>query len=121
MPPRSATALARVRKLCLSFPETSERPSHAAPTFFFRAKHAFVMFLDNHHDDGRLAVWIAAAPGVQSAMVEAEPELYFVPPYVGPSGWLGIRLDRKVEWPQVAGLLEQAYLHRSAGKARRKK
>jgi hypothetical protein len=114
VPARPATTLARLRKVCLSFPETSERPSHGAPTFFVRKKHAFVMFLDNHHGDGRLAVWCAASPGIQAALVEAEPERYFVPPYVGPSGWLGVRLDRDVPWKQVAGLVEQAYLERTA-------
>jgi len=119
MPPRSATALARVRKVCLSFPDTSERPSHGAPTFFWKEKHAFVMFLDNHHGDGRLAIWCAAAPGAQAALVETEPEHYFVPPYVGPSGWLGVRLDRAVAWDQVGGLVEQAYLERVAKKGKR--
>jgi hypothetical protein len=109
-----------VRKVCLSFPDTSERPSHGAPTFFVKGKHAFVMFLDNHHGDGRLAIWCAAAPGTQAALVEAEPEHYFVPPYVGPSGWLGVRLDRGVGWNQVAALLEQAYLERAAAKRRKR-
>jgi hypothetical protein len=68
------------------------------------------MFLDNHHGDGRLAIWIAAPPGVQAMLVEAEPAHHFVPPYVGPSGWLGVRLDRRVAWKQIAALIEQAYL-----------
>lgn len=114
-----AAALTRLRKVCLSFADTSERPSHGAPTFFVREKHAFVMFLDDHHGDGRLAIWCAASPGTQAALVEAEPEHYFVPPYVGPSGWLGVRLDRKVGWKQIAGLVEQAYLER-ASKTNRK-
>ena len=109
-----AAALARLRKVCLSFEDASLRPSHGAPTFFVRGKHAFVMFLDNHHGDGRLAIWCAAAPGIQGALVDAEPEHYFVPPYVGPSGWLGVRLDRGVDWKQVAELCEQAYLERTA-------
>jgi hypothetical protein len=113
VPSRPAAALARVRKVCLSFEGTSERPSHGAPTFFVQGKRAFLMFLNDHHGDGRLAIWCAAGPGTQAALVEAEPEHYFVPPYVGPSGWLGVRLDRSVAWPQVAGLIEQAYFERA--------
>jgi hypothetical protein len=119
MATRSPSPLARVRALCLSFPEASERASHGAPTFFVRDKRAFVMYLDNHHDDGRLALWCAAPPGVQAMLVEAEPDHYFVPPYVGPGGWIGVRLDRKVAWAQVAAIVEQAYQTRAPGKPRR--
>jgi hypothetical protein len=112
--PRTKTSpLERVRALCLSFPAASERASHGAPTFFVRGKRAFVMFHDNHHGDGRLAIWCAAPPGVQAMLVEAEPEHYFVPAYVGPQGWIGVRLDRRVRWQQVAALIEQGYLLRS--------
>jgi hypothetical protein len=108
MPARSA--LDRVRELSLSFPETSERPSHGQPTFFIREKKSFVMYLDNHHDDGRLALWCAAPEGMQHALVEAAPEHYFVPPYVGHRGWLGVRLDRDLDWDEIAGVIEDAYL-----------
>lgn len=107
---RADTALKRIREVCLSLPETSERPSHGAPTFFIRDKRSFVMFLDNHHQDGRLAIWCAAPAGVQQALVHAAPEHYFVPPYVGHRGWLGVRLDRKLEWNEIAGAVEDAYL-----------
>lgn len=66
-------ALARIRKICLSLPETSERLSHGAPTFFIRRKRAFVMFHDNHHGDGRLAIWCAAPHDVQRMLVEGAP------------------------------------------------
>jgi hypothetical protein len=102
--------LRRIRDLCLSLPETSERLSHGAPTFFIRDKRAFAMFLDDHHQDGRLAIWCAAPAGTQEALVHAAPEHYFVPPYVGHRGWLGVRLDRKLEWNEIAGALEDAYL-----------
>ena len=113
----AAAPLARVRQICLSFPETSERLSHGAPTFFIRAKHSFVMYLDDHHGDGRLALWCSSPPGAQAMLVDGEPDHYFIPPYVGPSGWVGVRLDRigrKLGWPEVAGIIEQAYLHRSS-------
>ena len=101
--------LERVRALCLSFPETTERLSHGQPTWFVRGKKTFVMYLDNHHDDGRLALWCAAADGMQPALVDGEPEHYFVPPYVGHRGWIGVRLDRDLGWNEIAGAIEEAY------------
>ncbi|MET0693824.1 MAG: MmcQ/YjbR family DNA-binding protein [Propionibacteriaceae bacterium] len=84
--------LGAVRQACLALPEVSERPSHGGPAFFIRAKSCFVMFLDNHHEDGRLAIWCAAPEGVQAEMIETEPERFFRPPYVGHRGWLGVHL-----------------------------
>jgi hypothetical protein len=104
-----ARALAHVRRKCLSLPETSERPSHGAPTFFVRAKVSFVTFHDDHHGDGRLAIWCAAPDGAQSLLTEAAPETYFVPPYVGIRGWLGVRLDGSIDESEVDGLIEDAY------------
>ena len=75
--------LARVRRLCLAFPETSERLSHGSPAFFVGDKKNFVSFLDNHHDDGRLALWCAAPLGMQETLVAADPERFGwrQPPY----------------------------------------
>ena len=101
--------LERIRALCLALPETNERPSHGAPTFFIRDKKTFVMFLDDHHGDGRLAIWCAAPPGVQALMVDEDPVRFFVPPYVGHRGWLGVRLDIDVDWDEVAGIVEDAF------------
>jgi hypothetical protein len=67
------------------------------------------MVLTDHHGDGRFAIWCAAPAGLQQALVEADPELYFVPPYVGHRGWLGVRLDRGLEDEALAGILEDAY------------
>jgi hypothetical protein len=101
--------LARVRELCLALPETTERPSHGAPTFFVRGKRAFLMVLTDHHGDGRFAVWCAAPDGLQATLVEADPERFFVPPYVGHRGWLGFRLDRGFTGDELAGIVEDAY------------
>ncbi len=101
--------LASIREICLAFPETSERLSHGAPTFFVRGKRAFVMVLTDHHADGRFAIWCAAPAGIQGTLVEADPERYFVPPYVGHRGWLGVRLDRGIAWDELAGIAEDAY------------
>jgi hypothetical protein len=116
----SAGALERVREACLALPETSERPSHGAPAFFIRGTRAFVTFMDDHHGDGRLAIWCAAPEGMQEALVEASPEHYFVPPYVGPRGWLGVRLDRGLAWPAVREAIEAAYAFRRPPARRRR-
>ena len=102
--------LERVRELCLALPETNERPSHGSPCWFIRDKRCFVMYLDDHHGDGRLALWCAAAQGMQRALVDSAPEHYFVPPYVGHRGWLGVRLDRDLAWDDIAGAIEDAWL-----------
>src|ERR671925_145098 len=101
--------LERLREICLALPETSERLSHGAPTFFVRGKRAFLMVLTNHHGDGRFAIWCAAPDGMQRLLVEAEPERFFVPPYVGHRGWLGVRLDCGLDWNELAGIAEDAY------------
>jgi hypothetical protein len=101
--------LTRIRDLCLALPETSERLSHGAPTFFIQGKRAFLRVLDNFHGDGRFAAWCAAPEGVQNMLVEADPERFFVPPYVGHRGWLGVRLDRGLDWDELAGIVEDAY------------
>jgi hypothetical protein len=85
--------LERVRKICFSLPETTERLSHGEPTFFVRKK-VFVMFADNHHNDGHVAVWLPAPPGMQEVLIESSPETFFKPPYVGVRGWVGIELDK---------------------------
>jgi hypothetical protein len=116
-PPRidDGTALERVRALCAALPGAVERESHGAPAFFAGGKRSFVMFMDNHHHDGRLAIWCPADAGVQAALVDADPERYFVPPYVGHRGWIGVRLDRGLDWGEVAGVIEDA--HEAAGGA----
>ena len=102
-------ALAKVREIALALPETTERLSHSAPSFFIRDKKTFVNFWDDHHGDGRLALWVAAPPGVQAQLAEQEPDRFFVPPYVGHRGWLGVRLDVDVDWGEVAGIIEDSY------------
>lgn len=100
--------LREVRAICLALPEVTERLSHGSPTWF-AGKKTMVMYLDDHHDDGRLALWVAAPPGVQRDMVEQEPDRFFVPPYVGHRGWLGVRLDRSPDWDEMADIVEDAY------------
>ena len=85
--------LPRVRTLALALPETSERLSHGEPTFFV-GKKVFVMFANNHHDDGRIAVWLPVPAAAQAALIASDPTISFMPPYVGHRGWVGIELDR---------------------------
>jgi hypothetical protein len=99
--------LERLRTICLALPETSERLSQGEPTWF-AGKKTFVMYADHHHDD-RLAFWCAAPPGAQEVLAGAEPGRFFLPPYVGTRGWLGVYLDVPVDWPQVESLVLDAY------------
>ena len=85
--------LKRVRRICMALPGTTEKLSHGEPTFLVR-KRVYTMFANNHHRDGHIAVWIPAAPGVQAALIQTDPDAYFKPPYVGGAGWVGIELDR---------------------------
>ncbi len=100
--------LAFVREVCTALPDVTERPSHGAPTWF-RKRKTFVMFHDDHHGDGRVALWCAAPPGEQEALTSSDPEHYFVPPYVGHRGWVGVRLDRGLSDDEVREACEEAY------------
>jgi hypothetical protein len=104
----SGDPIERVRRICLALPDATERLSHGEPTFFVSGKKVFVMCADHHHDD-RLAIWCSAPEGFQRVLVEAAPERFFVPPYVGHRGWIGVRLDVEVDWDEVATIVEGAY------------
>ena len=99
--------LDRVRRICNSIPGTVEKISHAAPTFF-TPERVYVMFANNHHGDGHVAVWIPAASGVQAALIEVAPDTYFRPPYVGVGGWVGVELS-KVDDEQLGALIREAF------------
>ena len=99
--------LDRLRRICLALPEAAEK-SGPRPAFQVRGK-TYVMFMDNHHGDGRLAIWCKGAPGAQDVLVRSDPERFFVPPYVGPNGWVGVRLDRGLDWDEVAALVQDGY------------
>jgi hypothetical protein len=101
--------LERVRKLCVAFPEVTERLGHGAPCFYLRDQHTFVMCQDDHHGDGRVAIWCVAPEGAQEVLLAADPDRFFRPPYVGPRGWIGLRLNVKPDWNQVAAVIDEAY------------
>ena len=102
--------LPRLRRLSLALPEAYEKISHGEPTFW-AGKKMFAMFANaaNHHGGGRHAVWCKATHMTQSLLVGRHPERYFVPPYVGPSGWVVMYLDRHPDWREVAYRLREAY------------
>ena len=89
----SETQIDRLRRLCLALPEATEQEAWGEPTFRVK-KRVFAMFAGNHHNDGRIAVWLNAPLGLQEMVVRDDPETYFVPPYCGVRGWIGVILDR---------------------------
>lgn len=100
--------LARLRALCLALPGAVERGDVVEHTFRVREKF-FAMFLDNHPGDGWVAAWCRAPAGAQDVLVAADTERYFVPPYVGRHGWVGVRLDRPTDWDELADLVRDGY------------
>ena len=99
--------LRRVRRICSTLPETTEKLSHGEPTFFVRKK-VYAMFDNNHHDGGHIAVWIPAPPGHQVMLTSTWPEKFFRPPYVGVRGWVGIELD-SIDDEELAAHLYEAW------------
>ena len=99
----------RLRTICLALPETSERLSHGAPSFFVREKRCFVMLLDNHHNDGIFGIWCAAPDGNQELLIAASRERFYRPPYVGHRGWIGVRFNDGVDWDELTGIVEDAF------------
>lgn len=101
--------LARLRKICLALPEAEEFVSHGEAAFRIKKQRVFAMFANHHHDDGRIAVWLKAAPGAQEMLIESQPDRFFRPPYVGPSGWVGVLLDARTDWAMVGELVEEGW------------
>jgi hypothetical protein len=104
-----ARILERLRKICLALPETSERLSHGEPAFFYREKKSFLNMDTDHHGSDHYAAWCAAPLGAQDTLVRSDPDTFFLPPYVGYRGWVGMRLDCDPDWDQVKAIVEDAY------------
>jgi predicted DNA-binding protein (MmcQ/YjbR family) len=98
-----------VREIMAALPDVEEFLSHGSPTFRVRGRKVFATYTINHHGDGRVALNVMAPPGAQAAFVKLRPQVYFVPPYVGPSGWLGIELDKGLGWSTVCEHVREAY------------
>ena len=101
-------SLEKLRRLCLAFPETSERMSHGHQTWFVRDKTPFASYHNPAHEH-RVAFWCAAPPGAQEVLVGADPHRFFRPKYVGHRDWLGVYLDVPQDWDQIADLVRDAY------------
>lgn len=99
----------RVRDICSGFAGVDAKLSHGAPAFHVRGK-MLLSFVDDHHGDGRVAVWVKSTKDEQRRLVGQDPDRYYVPPYVGVSGWVGVRLDRDPDWVDLAILVESAWL-----------
>lgn len=102
----------RLRAICLALPEATEKNSHGSPSWFVRRQ--FASYVGHHHGDEHLALWVAAPEGAQAEMVAAEPARFFVPPYVGHRGWLGMRLDVEPggpDWDEVREVVTDGYRH----------
>jgi predicted DNA-binding protein (MmcQ/YjbR family) len=95
----------RLRTICLALPEAAEKEAWGDPTFRVRER----IFAMEKRGDGRVSVWCKAPPGAQGVLVGADPARFFVPPYVGHKGWIGIRLDGGPDWDEVAQLIRRSY------------
>ncbi|MDR6849562.1 hypothetical protein J2X47_003007 [Sphingomonas sp. BE270] len=103
MSPDPDIPLAKVRALALALPETVERASHGSPGFLIEKGKFFAYFWHNHHGDGETVVIVkTTGRDEQAILIELDPECYYSPPYLGPSGWIAMRLDREeVDWDRI--------------------
>lgn len=113
--PAGEEHLHRVRRLCSVLPDTTEKLSHGEPTFFVKKK-VYAMFVNNHHDDGHIAVWLPVPSGAQASLIKREPKKFYMPPYVGVRGWVGIELD-EIDDEELAAYLLDAWRQIAPNKA----
>ena len=111
MSPDPDADLARLRPICLALPRAAEKISHGANTFFIEKGKVFAYFTHNHHNDGRTAVMVKTSGLDEQAMlIEADPDLYYSPPYIGHAGWIGIRTDvPHTDWSHIADRIETSW------------
>ena len=99
----------RVRAIVAEWPEVTEKLSHGSPTWW-GGKKTFATFHSGGYDEGRRAVWVKAEPGAQEDLIASDPATFYRPKYLGPSGWVGVRLEGDaVDWHAIAVLLEDGY------------
>ena len=107
-PSSDRATVERVRTICLALPDVIEKLSHGEAAWFIKGRQ-FATTSDHHHDD-RLALWCAAPEGAQEMLVQADPERFFRPPYVGHRGWLGVYLDIEVDWTELEAIIGRAHV-----------
>ena len=100
--------LLEIRRICLNFPETEERLNHGMSAFAVKNRTAFV-FVQESKTNNRGSIWFKALPEVQEELIEEDPDRFFAPPYLGPAGWVGLRLDIDLDWSEVAQAMEEAW------------
>ncbi len=101
--------LARLTGICLALPEASRRDCEGHAAFLVR-KSTFAYFLNDHHGDGRVSIACKALPGDNQALASAQPERFYLPAYIGPRGWIALRLDRgEIDWDEVSELVRLSY------------
>ena len=113
-----ASPLPRLRRICFALPGTSEKVSHGEPTFWVGGR-MFATFDNHHHGAPHVGVWLAMPLGAQEALVYQDPKRFFVPPYVGVRGWVGVRLDGRPSWKTVEKVVREAYTHIGSPRPRR--
>jgi len=101
--------LARVREIAMEQPLATERVSHGHPGWFIQKSPQFASFMDHHHGVDWIAVWLACPEGSRDSLLERDPDTYFVPPYLGSRGWVGVRLDDATDWEGVADLIDDSW------------
>jgi predicted DNA-binding protein (MmcQ/YjbR family) len=101
--------LAKLSEVCLALPGAEVALSGSHATYIVRKK-VFAYFLDDHHGDGIVSVCVKSELGENVDRVRRDPERYYLPAYIGPRGWFGLRLDRgRVDWREVASVVERSY------------
>jgi len=102
--------LKQLLNLVKGLPETGVELAGEQHLTFKVRKKTFAWYLDSHHDDGVVALWAKNTRQRQAELIASGPKRYFYPQYVGPSGWVGLRLDqRELDWGEVTALLIEAY------------
>ena len=107
-PAAAKDPVARLRAICMAFPEANEKISHGGATWFAGKGKVFATLDDHHHGAPHLSVWLPAGDA-QQALIESDPRRFFRPPYVGGRGWVGVVLDTRPDWNMVAWLVDKAY------------
>lgn len=101
--------IARLREVCMAIGEVVEKEAWGECTFRCVGGSMFAMTDNNHHQSGHIAVWVKAPAMAQEILINSDPKKFFKPPYMGPKGWVGVRLDGKTKWSEVADILKDGY------------
>jgi hypothetical protein len=101
--------LARVREIATQQPLATERESHGHPGWFIEKSPQFASFMDHHHGVDWIAIWLACPEGAREPLLDEDPDTYFIPPYFGPRGWIGARLNESTNWDTIEDLIDDAW------------